>query len=129
MNSTNIDLVIRIKNGYMAEKQMISAIYSKLNQNILDILKAHGYIKSFSVQEDGNKKSFMIELLYRGSEPAVEDVKVYSRPGRREYGKKEDIRKVRGGLGISLVSTSKGLMTDKQAREQKIGGEVLFSIW
>lgn len=129
MNSTNIDLVIRIKNGYMAEKPSITAVYSQLNQHILNILQSHGYIKSFETLEDGNKKSFTIELMYRGSEPAVEDVKLYSRPGRRLYGKKEDIRKVRGGQGISLVSTSKGLMTDKQAREQKIGGEVLFSIW
>ena len=129
MNSTNIDLVIRIKNGYMAEKQTISALYSKLNENILALLKQEGYIKDFSVVEDGNKKSIDIELLYNDRIPVVKDVKLYSRPGRREYLKKEEIRPVLGGLGMSIVSTSKGLMTDKQAREQKSGGEILFSIW
>jgi small subunit ribosomal protein S8 len=129
MNSTRIDLIIRLKNGYLAEKQSIAAPYSKLNMNILDILLAHGYIKGFTVEEDRNKKTLLIDLLYRGRESAVRDVKLYSRPGRREYAKRENVRPVLGGLGMSIVSTSKGLMTDTQARDQKIGGEVLFSIW
>jgi small subunit ribosomal protein S8 len=129
MNSTNIDLVIRIKNGYMAEKKTISAVYSKLNENILKLLLAKKYIANFTVVEENNKKNLTIDLQYNDKKPAVQDVKLYSRPGRREYAQRKEVRPVLGGLGISIVSTSKGLMTDSQAREKKIGGEVLFSIW
>ena len=113
----------------MAEKKEITAVYSKLNENILSLLLAKKYIKAFDVIDEDNKKSFTIELLYNDKKPAVQDVKLYSRPGRRMYAQKKDVKLVLGGLGISIVSTSKGLMTNTQAREQKIGGEVLFSIW
>ncbi len=129
MNSTHIDMIIRIKNGYMAEKKNVSAMYSRLNENILKIMLAHGYIEEYSVAEDGNKKSINMVLKYNGRHPALQDVKLYSKPGRRQYMKKEKIRAVQGGLGMSLVSTSKGLMTDSEAREQGVGGEVIVSIW
>ena len=129
MNSTHIDMIIRIKNGYMAEKKNVSAMYSRLNENILKIMLAHGYIEEYSVAEDGNKKSINMVLTYNGRHPALQDVKLYSKPGRRQYMKKEKIRAVQGGLGMSLVSTSKGLMTDSEAREQGVGGEVIVSIW
>lgn len=129
MNSTSIDLIIRIKNGYLAEKKQIHAPYSRVNSDVLTILKEEGYIEGFSIAEDGNKKDISIDLLYRDREPAVQDVKVYSSPGRREYVGLKDIKPVLGGLGISILSTSKGLMTDTKARKAKVGGELLFSIW
>lgn len=129
MNSTSIDLIIRIKNGYLAEKKQIHAPYSRVNSDVLTILKEEGYIEDFSIAEDGNKKDISIDLLYRDREPAVQDVKVYSSPGRREYVGLKDIKPVLGGLGISILSTSKGLMTDTKARKAKVGGELLFSIW
>lgn len=129
MNSTHIDMIIRIKNGYMAEKKKVSAMYSRLNENILKIMLEHGYIEEYSVAEDGNKKTLHMTLKYDGRHPAVQDVKLYSRPGRRQYMKSEKIRPVQGGLGLSLVSTSKGLMTDSDARQKGIGGEVIVSIW
>lgn len=113
----------------MAEKKTITAIYSKLNENILKILLDKKYISNFAVEEDNNKKSLKIELRYNGKQPAVQDVKLFSKPGRRQYAQRKEVRPTLGGLGMSLVSTSKGLMTDSQAREQKVGGEVLFSIW
>lgn len=129
MNSTNIDLIIRIKNGYMAEKKSVVALYSKLNLNILTILKENRYITDFAVHEDDGKKSITIDLLYDGRKPAVKDVKLFSSPGRREYRSVDELKPVLGGLGMSVLSTSKGVMSDTQAREGKIGGELLFSIW
>lgn len=129
MNSTNIDLIIRIKNGYMAEKKAVDAVYSKLNENILNILKENRYITGYSIHEDAGKKSITVDLLFDGREPAVKDVKLFSRPGRREYRSVDELKPVLGGLGMSVLSTSKGVMSDAQAREAKIGGELLFSIW
>lgn len=129
MNSTHIDMIIRLKNGYMAEKKSVTAMYSRLNENILGILKKRGYVDTYEVLEDGNKKSLNIVLRYEGSQPAVRGVKLFSRPGRRQYIKTEKVRPVQGGLGLSLVSTSKGLMTDADARKNGVGGEVIVSIW
>ncbi len=129
MNSTHIDFIIRVKNGYLAEKQNITAMYSKLNLSIAEILMKEGYIKSYEVVTDGNKKSLNVVLLYTDQEPALQGVKVYSRPGQRQYFKKEAVRSVLGGLGLSIISTPKGVMTDKTARKNKTGGEILYSIW
>lgn len=129
MISPHIDLIIRIKNGYLAEKADIDALYSKMNVTILDILKKQGYIESYEIHDDSKKQSISIVLKYDGKRPAVQDVKIHSKPGRREYAGKKEIKSVLGGLGIKIVSTSKGLMTDKEARDQKIGGEVICSIW
>lgn len=129
MNSPHIDFIIRVKNGYLAEKQSVSAMYSKLNASVADILKKEGYIKAFSIVEDGNKKSIHVDLQYIDEEPAIQGVKIYSKPGQRQYFKKEAVRPVLGGLGISIISTPLGVMTDKSARKSKTGGEILYSIW
>ena len=83
--STVIDLLIRIKNGYLAQKESIIGIYSKLNVHILEILKNEKYIKEFSVQEDNGKSRIIIELLYQNKQPALRDVAIVSKPGRRAY--------------------------------------------
>ena len=98
MNSTHIDFIIRVKNGYLAEKQTITAMYSKLNLSIAEILKKEGYIKSFEVTTDGNKKSLSVVLLYTEQEPALKGVKIYSKPGQRQYFKKEAVKSVLGCL-------------------------------
>lgn len=129
MNSTSIDFIIRIKNGYLAQKQNTSGMYSKLNESIAEILKKEGYIKSFKILADGNKKSITVELLYNEEEPAIQGIKIYSRPGQRHYVKKEEVKSVLGGLGISIISTPHGVMTNKHAHKDKTGGEILYSIW
>jgi small subunit ribosomal protein S8 len=129
MNSPITDLVIRIKNGYMAEKKSISAIYSKTNLRILEILKNEKYIESFELIDEDKKQHFTIELYYENDQPAVVDVRIISTPGRQIYTKTEAIPRVRGGLGIGILSTSKGILTDKEARKLGVGGQLLFQIW
>jgi small subunit ribosomal protein S8 len=129
MTSLIIDLVIRIKNGYMAEKPSIACRYSKLNMNVLTLLKKEGYVKDFAVEEDGVKKNIHVELSYEDNKGAIRGLKLVSKPGRRTYKRLQDMRPVLGGLGMSVLSTSKGIMSDREARASKIGGEILFQIW
>jgi small subunit ribosomal protein S8 len=118
MNSPITDLVIRIKNGYMAEKKSISAIYSKTNLRILEILKNEKYIESFELIDEDKKQHFTIELYYENDQPAVVDVRIISTPGRQIYTKTEAIPRVRGGLGIGILSTSKGIHLAKRAPQE-----------
>lgn len=122
------DLVIRIKNGYMARKDIIDAPYSVFKENLLKRLVDLKYIKDFKVEGD-IKKVFTIELLYSDGVPALTDVKIFSTPGRRYYTNSKKLKPVLGGLGVALVSTSKGILTNKEAKEKQIGGELLFHIW
>ncbi|KXK11715.1 MAG: 30S ribosomal protein S8 [Microgenomates bacterium OLB23] len=95
----------------------------------LSCSKKEHYIKDFAVIEDGKKKSIDIELMYENNKPVLRGLKLFSKPGRRMYKGIQELKPVLGGLGLSVVSTSKGVMTDKQARAAKIGGEILFQIW
>lgn len=129
MSSLSIDLLIRIKNGYLAEKNQVEAGYSKFCENILKILEKEKYINGYKVEKHGAKSIFQIDLLYFENNPAIKDIKIVSKPGRRVYKEVDKLRPVLGGLGIAILSTSKGVMTDKQAKAQNIGGEVLFQVW
>lgn len=129
MMDSTIDLLIRIKNGYMSKRSQVAGIYSKMNEHVLAILKEEGYIKSFTVTQDGAKKKLDIELLYVDNEPALTDIKVMSRPGRRMYSEYKRIKPILGGMGISIYSTPKGIMTGKKALENNTGGEFLFELW
>ena len=129
MNSPITDLIIRVKNGYLAGKENISAIYSKTNHKILEILKNENYIQSFELIDQDKKQHFEIVLKYDNREPAVTDVRIISTPGRKIYAKQTAIPAVRGGLGIAVMSTSQGIMTNKAAKELGIGGQILFQIW
>ena len=129
MTSLIIDLIIRIKNGYMAEKPVIACRYSKMNMNVLTLLKKEHYIKDFTLVEDGAKKDISIELLYKNDKPSLTGVRLLSKPGRRTYKRLQDMKPVLGGLGLSVLSTSKGIMSDREARASKMGGEILFQIW
>jgi small subunit ribosomal protein S8 len=128
--SDNIgDLLIRIKNSYMASKLRLEVWHSKENENLLSVLKEIGFVKDYKTRElEGNKKMLDIDLLdtYKGLKI---DVKRISKPGRRRYIKFKDIYSIKGGKGNILISTSKGIMTGKVAKENKLGGELLAEIF
>lgn len=128
MTSSIIDLIIRIKNGYLAGKETIVSPYSKLRENILRKLVDLGYIKNYQITGDKIKR-INIELLYKDGQPALTGVKIFSKPGRRYYVSYRQLKPVLGGYGVSVLSTSKGVLTEAEARKTKIGGELLFNIW
>jgi small subunit ribosomal protein S8 len=128
MTSTVIDLIARIKNGYVARKELISGLYSKMNVEVLKILEKEKYIESFEVSEEGNK-TIKINLKYDNGEPVLSDIQIMSKPGRRLYTGVKELKPVLGGLGIAIVTTPKGLMTDRDVRKNNVGGEILFKVW
>lgn len=123
------DMLTRIRNASAARKESLAMPYSKLKHNLANILKREGYISEVSVKE--NKiKDLVINLKYdRNGEAVIDGIQRVSKPGQRIYASISDIPKTNGGLGITIVSTSKGLMTDKEARQQKFGGEVICQVW
>jgi len=119
------DMLTRIRNAQMAEKVSVKMPSSKLKVAIAEVLKDEGYVEGFNVFADGGKATLEIGLKYYSGRPVIETIQRISRPGLRIYKGSEDIPKVMNGLGIAIVSTSKGLMTDRKARANGIGGEVL----
>ncbi|MDP1525961.1 MAG: 30S ribosomal protein S8 [Rhodocyclaceae bacterium] len=119
------DMLTRIRNGQMAEKLGVTMPSSKLKESIAQVLKDEGYIESFVVRKDGSKAELDIELKYYAGRPVIERIERVSRPGLRIYRGKEDLPKVLNGLGVAIVSTPKGVMTDRKARSVNVGGEVL----
>ncbi len=128
INLTN-DLITRIKNSYLSKKEEALVGHSKSSEIILNILKENKFIKDYELIEDGIKKNFKVTLLYSGIDPVLAGVKIMSKPGRRIYKGFKELKPVLGGMGISIISTPKGIMTDKVAISQKLGGEVLFQVW
>lgn len=130
MENSVVDLIIRIKNGYLAGKDNVSASYSKFKEEVLKKLKQLKFIKDYKIEEvDSVKKVLLIDLLYIENNPVLTDVKIYSKPGRRYYVSYKELKPVLSGYGYSILSTPKGIMTNKEARLKKIGGELLFNIW
>ncbi len=123
------DMIIRIKNAYLARQQQVSIPHSKMKQAIAEILTKENYVTSFEIQETSPQKTLFVKLRYVGKSPAVTDVKRISKPGRRLYSAVDEIPKALGGYGIVIVSTNKGILTGKQARQAGVGGEVLCAIW
>ena len=119
------DMLSRINNGQARARARVEMPSSKLKISIADILKQEGYINDFLVQEDDGKKELVIELKYFEGRPVIEKLQRYSKPGLRRYKSADDLPRVLGGFGTAIISTSKGVMTDKNARAQGIGGEVL----
>jgi small subunit ribosomal protein S8 len=119
------DMLTRIRNGQMAEKLGVTMPSSKLKESIAQVLKEEGYIESFVVRKDGSKAELDIELKYYAGRPVIERIERVSRPGLRIYRGKENLPKVLNGLGVAIVSTPKGVMTDRKARSVNVGGEVL----
>ena len=123
------DMLTRMRNALTVRHNTVTVPASKMKLAIADLLKNGGYINGYSVTE-GTKSSIVIDLKYGpNNQKVINGLKRISKPGLRIYASYEDLPKVLNGLGIAIVSTSKGLMTDKQAREQKIGGEVLAYVW
>jgi small subunit ribosomal protein S8 len=128
MQDTLADMFTRIRNAQMAEKETVTMPSSKLKVAIASLLKEEGYINGFEVAE-GTKPELTITLKYFQGKPVIEEIKRFSRPGLRQYRGVEELPKVNGGLGIAIVSTSKGLMTDKAARQAGVGGEVICTVF
>ena len=128
MENSIIDLIIRIKNGYMAKKEVIESPYSKYKEAVLKKLISLKSVKSYTVSGE-LKKNITINLAFEDGKPAISDVKIYSKPGMRLYISYKNLKPVLSGFGYSVLSTSKGIMTDREAKKAKLGGELLFSFW
>ncbi len=124
------DMLTRIRNAQTVKKQTVSIPASAMKKAIAEILKEEGFIANFEEQEEGSIRNIVVTLKYgpRG-EKVISGLKRISTPGLRVYANASDLPKVLGGLGIAIISTSKGVMTDKNARKQNIGGEVLAYVW
>ena len=122
------DMLTRIRNGQKARKVSVSMPTSKSKEAIASVLKDEGYIVDYKVDGDAADRQLTIELKYFKGAPVIEKIQRTSRPGLRIYRGKEELPKVLGGLGVAIVSTSAGVMSDRQAREKGIGGEVLCII-
>ena len=122
------DMLTRIRNALAAGKTQVSMPYSKQKQAIADVLKAEGYIVDFNKGEVDGKDALNIELKYFNGKAVIDKIKRVSRPGLRIYKGKDELPKVMGGLGIAIISTSAGLMTDRAARKAGHGGEVLCTV-
>ena len=119
------DMLTRIRNGQKARKVSVGMPSSNVKVAIAKVLKDEGYITDFAVEGEGAKATLKVELKYFEGVPVIERLRRISKPGLRVYRDKEDLPKVLGGLGVAIVSTSAGVMSDRQAREQGVGGEVL----
>ena len=119
------DLLTRIRNGQSAGKPEVSVQSSRVKQAMLRVLKDEGYITDFAVRKDGARTALVIALKYHAGKPVIERLERVSRPGLRTYRSKDELPKVLGGLGIAIVSTPAGVMTDREARRVGQGGEVL----
>jgi len=119
------DMLSRIRNAQAAAKTVVQMPASKLKASIAQVLKDEGYIEGFAVREDAGKSNLEISLKYYAGQPVIEKIERVSRPGLRIYKGRDDLPKVMNGLGVAIVSTSKGVMTDRKARASGVGGEVL----
>ena len=130
VNDPIADMLTRIRNAQIAKHDVVVLPASNTKKAIAKILLAEGYVKSVDFIDDGPQGSIKIVLKYvNGKQPVIDGLKRISKPVLRVYAKSEELPKVLGGLGIAIISTSKGLMTDKEARKEMIGGEVLAYIW
>ena len=125
MQDTVADMLTRVRNAQMANKATVAMPSSKLKVSIANVLEQEGYISGVEVSEEGAKATLTITLKYFEGKPVIETVKRVSRPGLRQYRGKDNLPSVKQGLGIAIVSTSKGIMTDRAARAAGIGGEVI----
>ena len=123
------DMLTRIRNAGKQKHQSVDVPYSKVKNEIAKILLNEGYVSNVEIAENGSHKTIRIELKYDSNKPVIQGLKRISKPGLRNYVEVENLPRVLNGLGIAIISTSKGIMTDKQARKENIGGEVLAYIW
>ena len=130
MSDVIADMLTRIRNANSAKHESVDVPASNMKKAIADILKEEGYIAGYQIVEDGKQGIIRITLKYgRGKQRVIQGLRRVSKPGLRIYSNCEDMPKVMNGLGVAIVSTSKGVMTDKKARELNVGGEVLAFVW
>jgi len=130
MNDPLGDMLTRIRNAQMRRKGKVSTPGSKLRAHVLEVLQQEGYIRGFSQTDFGNGRTeFEIELKYHEGQPVIRQIERVSKPGRRVYTAVDAMSRVANGLGITIVSTPKGVMADHSAREQNVGGEVLCRVF
>ena len=123
------DMLTRIRNANAVMHEKVDIPHSTLKDKIAEILKEEGYIANYKVVTDGNKKSIRVYLKYDGKDRIIKGIKRISKPGRRVYSSVEEMPRVLSGLGIAIVSTSKGIVTDRVARRENVGGEILAFVW
>jgi small subunit ribosomal protein S8 len=130
MNDPLSDMIARIKNAAERKRSKVSTPASKLRQRVLDVLQDEGYIRGYAlIEEAGQHPTFEIELKYFDGQPVIVEIARVSKPGRRVYSSIRDLKPVKNGLGISILSTPKGVMSDSAARDQNVGGEVLCRVY
>ena len=124
------DMISRIRNAQMRSLSKVLIPNSKFRAKILDVLKQEGYILDYKFIDDSENKNILsVDLKYSNGMPVIREIKRISKPGRRIYAKAESIPKIQNGLGLAIVSTSKGIMTDNDARNKKIGGEIICKVF
>ena len=123
------DMLTRIRNANIAKHTSVAIPFSKIKESIANILKNEGYISEYEIKEEGTKKDIVVTLKTVDGETVIKGLKRISKPGRRVYSSVENLPKVLGGLGIAIVTTPKGVLTDKECRKQSVGGEVLCYVW
>ena len=124
------DFLTRLRNGLLAHHKQVVCPSSKLKFRMANILKDEGYVGDVREQQEGGRKMLLVQLRYDDkNDPMIEGIERVSKPGLRLYASVDELPKVRGGLGMAIVSTSKGVMTDHQARKDRVGGEVLCQVW
>jgi small subunit ribosomal protein S8 len=123
------DLFTRIRNGYMAHLEEVQAPHSKMKESVLEVLHATGFIGDYKVEEVKGRRVFVVALKYDGRRPAITKIERISTPGRRMYVGVKEIPTILGGMGTAILSTPSGIMTGKEARTKKVGGELLGRVW
>ena len=129
MNDPLGDLLSRIRNAQMRNKSKVSSPNSRLRESVLEVLKTEGYIRGFAVVEKDGRSEIEIELKYFDGEPVIREIERVSKPGRRVYTSVKNMPRINNGLGVTIVSTPKGVMADHDARDANVGGEILCTVF
>lgn len=124
-----INLLTQLKNAQAVKKEIIKSPYSRMDEKVLDVLLRNNYVESFEKKGKGSKKILAIKIKYNNSKGVITGIKFISKPSRRLYIGYKDIRRVKNGYGLSVISTPIGVITGSEARKSKVGGEALFEIW
>ncbi len=129
MNDPLGDLLSRIRNAQMRNKSKVSSPNSRLRESVLEVLKSEGYIRGYAVVEKDGRSEIEIELKYFDGEPVIREIERVSKPGRRVYTSVKNMPRINNGLGVTIVSTPKGVMADHDARDANVGGEILCTVF
>ncbi len=130
MNDPIGDMLTRIRNAQMRRRPKVSTPASNMRARVLDVLAEEGYIRGYArIEQKGSEPELEIELKYYNGQPAIREIQRVSKPGRRVYSPVKDLKAVRNGLGVSILSTPKGVMSDNRARDENVGGEIICNVF